>query len=441
MVINFSLNDSIILNNIFVGKNIAIIITLIFFSILFYVAFFHHTVWHEQDGIFYLLHGKEIFAGNSQNLQLVGAPIGTPIIYATLDDHFGNAFEIIKGISLISGTSIVILSYFIVKNIFGVKIALISQIIVAINPKLQLLSISTLNELLPISLIIASFYFLTKNELKNSHFIIMGILLGLSFMMRYQSVFIILGILLFLLIRNRNFSQNAIHGGILVLMFVVVASPVLIFNYMEYGQLVETDTSFYFLALFEFQNLEWRESLQNMKGDGTISLIFTDPNLFAQNYFFNLFNHNPDKLFNFGSLGNLSILPLIPILGFITVALGFLHTAQLSKDYRLWISFIASGVIGLLIFFIGDIAHHYFALILIPLIIFGIFSLKKIKSNLLPLFVVSIVFYFSLSIFPVYREYHFLPLLITFSILNSIFIVRIFSKLFSKQRFLENEKS
>ena len=60
-------------------------------------------------------------------------------------------------------------------------------------------------------------------------------------------------------------------------MFVVVASPVLIFNYMEYGQLVETDTSFYFLALFEFQNLEWRESLQNMKGDGTISLIFTDP--------------------------------------------------------------------------------------------------------------------------------------------------------------------
>jgi 4-amino-4-deoxy-L-arabinose transferase-like glycosyltransferase len=412
----------------------------VFFSVLFYVAFFHHTVWHEQDGIFYLLHGKEIFDGNSQNLQLVGAPIGTPIIYATLDNYFGNAFEIIKGISLLSGTSIVILSYFIVKNIFGVKIALISQIFIAINPKLQFLSISTLNELLPLSLIVASFYFLTKNELKNSHFIFMGILLGLSFMMRYQAIFIILGILLFLLIRNRNFSKNVIHGGVLVLMFVILASPMMIFNYVTYGQILENDLIFYFLGLNEFQNPEWRKSLQNMIGEGTMSLILIDPDLFVQNYFFNLFNHNPDKLFNFGSLGNLSIVPLIPILGFITVVLGFLHTAQITNDYRLWISIIISGIIGLLIFFIGDINHHYFALILIPLIIFGIFSLKKIKSNLLPLFVVSVVFYFSLSILPVYREYQFLLLLIPFSILNSIFIVKVFSKFFSKQRFLESRK-
>jgi hypothetical protein len=177
-----------------------------------------------------------------------------------------------------------------------------------------------------------------------------------------------------------------------------------------------------------------------MMGEGTMSLILIDPDLFVQNYFFNLFNHNPDKLFNFGSLGNLSIVPLIPILGFITVVLGFLHTAQITNDYRLWISIIISGIIGLLIFFIGDINHHYFALILIPLIIFGIFSLKKIKSNLLPLFVVSVVFYFSLSILPVYREYQFLLLLIPFSILNSIFIVKVFSKLFSKQRFLESRK-
>ncbi len=427
-------------NSFFVEKNIAIVIALVFFSVLFYVAFFHHTVWHEQDGIFYLLHGKEIFDGNSQNLQLVGAPIGTPIIYATLDNYFGNAFEIIKGISLLSGTSIVILSYFIVKNIFGVKIALISQIFIAINPKLQFLSISTLNELLPLSLIVASFYFLTKNELKNSHFIFMGILLGLSFMMRYQAIFIILGILLFLLIRNRNFSKNVIHGGVLVLMFVILASPMMIFNYVTYGQILENDLIFYFLGLNEFQNPEWRKSLQNMMGEGTMSLILIDPDLFVQNYFFNLFNHNPDKLFNFGSLGNLSIVPLIPILGFITVVLGFLHTAQITNDYRLWISIIISGIIGLLIFFIGDINHHYFALILIPLIIFGIFSLKKIKSNLLPLFVVSVVFYFSLSILPVYREYQFLLLLIPFSILNSIFIVKVFSKFFSKQRFLESRK-
>ena len=105
--------------------------------------------------------------------------MGTPIIYVVLGDLFGTPFEVAKSLSLISGTIIVLFSYFITKNIFGAKVAVITQIIVAVNTKLHFLSISALNELKSIALIISSFYFLTKNELKNSDFIFMGVLLGL----------------------------------------------------------------------------------------------------------------------------------------------------------------------------------------------------------------------------------------------------------------------
>ena len=446
-----SKNDSRISNYFFQGNKLPIIITAIFFFSMLYISFVHHTIWTEQDGIWYYQTGIEFFDGNSHNIQIINAPLGGPIIYAALDSLFGMPFEAAKSLSLISGTVIVLFSYFITKNILGVKVAVITQIIVAVNPKLHFLSISALNELMSIALIISSFYFLTKNELKNSDFIIMGILLGLSFMLRYPAILIILGIVIFLFIRNRKIRYNALKSGILILVFLTTASPILIFNYVTYENPMENDTSYLLLSLFQFQNPEWRESISEMREEGLISLILEDPYLFTQNYFYNLFSHNPSKLFNFGVLDNLSVFPPIPVLGFITVVLGFLYTVKISKDKTTWIRISAFTLIALLVFFVVDLAsgasttgsseyispaakssdianQYYFALVFIPLLILGIFSLKKIQRNLLPLFIVSIILFFVLSIIPVYRSYHFLILLIPLSILNSIFIYEVLPK-------------
>ncbi len=446
-----SKNNSSALNYFFQGNKLPIIITAIFFFSIFYVAFVHHIIWN-QDGIYYYLHGKEFFDGNLDNVQILGAPLGMPIIYVALGDLFGSPFEVAKSLSLISGTAIVLISYFIAKNIFGAKVAIITQIIVAVSTKLHFLSISALNELMPIALIISSFYFLTKNELKNSDFVIMGILLGLSFMLRYQAILIILGIVIFLFIRNRKIRHNAIKSGILILVFLTTASPILILNSMIYDNPMESDTSYYMLAIFQFQNPEWRESIGEIREEGLISLMLEDPYLFAQNYFYNLFSHNPSRLFNFGMLDNISIFPPIPVLGFITVALGFLYTIKISKDKKTWITISAFTLLTiLLVFFVSELANgtntvssseyispiakssgiatqYYFVLVFVPLLLLGIFSVKKIQKNLLPLFVVSIILFFSLSILPVYRSYNFLVLLIPFSILNSIFIYEILPK-------------
>ena len=459
-----SKNDSRISNYFFQGNKLPIIITAIFFFSMLYISFVHHTIWTEQDGIWYYQTGIEFFDGNSHNIQIINAPLGGPIIYAALDSLFGMPFEAAKSLSLISGTVIVLFSYFITKNILGVKVAVITQIIVAVNPKLHFLSISALNELMSIALIISSFYFLTKNELKNSDFIIMGILLGLSFMLRYPAILIILGIVIFLFIRNRKIRYNALKSGILILVFLTTASPILIFNYVTYENPMENDTSYLLLSLFQFQNPEWRESISEMREEGLISLILEDPYLFTQNYFYNLFSHNPSKLFNFGVLDNLSVFPPIPVLGFITVVLGFLYTVKISKDKTTWIRISAFTLIALLVFFVVDLAsgasttgsseyispaakssdianQYYFALVFIPLLILGIFSLKKIQRNLLPLFIVSIILFFVLSIIPVYRSYHFLILLIPLSILNSIFIYEVLPKFVYRLKNLEKVRN
>ena len=266
-----SKNDSRISNYFFQGNKLPIIITAIFFFSMLYISFVHHTIWTEQDGIWYYQTGIEFFDGNSHNIQIINAPLGGPIIYAALDSLLGMPFEAAKSLSLISGTVIVLFSYFITKNIFGVKVAVITQIIVAVNPKLHFLSISALNELMSIALIISSFYFLTKNELKNSDFIIMGVLLGLSFMLRYPAILIILGIVIFLFIRNRKIRYNALKSGILILVFLTTASPILIFNYVTYENPMENDTSYLLLSLFQFQNPEWRESISEMREEGLIS--------------------------------------------------------------------------------------------------------------------------------------------------------------------------
>lgn len=421
------------LSNFFSSNKLPLIITMIFFFSMLYIDFFHHTVWSEQDGIYYYYNGKEFFDGNAQNIQIIGAPFGTSIIYEVLNHFFAKPFEIAKGLSLISGTVIVLVSYFIVKNIFSSKIAIISQVFIAINPRFQFLSFSALNELMPIATIALSLYFLTKEHLKNSHVAIIGLLLGLSFMMRYQSIFIVLGILIFLFLRNKNHRQNLTYSVILILIFVISASPMLIYNYLTYNNPMENDTSFYLLALFKYQTPEWHESVQELRTEGISTLFFNDPNLFLKNYLFNIFSHNPNKIFNFGTFDNLSLIPLIPFIGFITVTLGFFHVAKVSNDKRSLISLIILGIVFFLVLLFGEFSEHYFAILFIPLLSLGILSINKIKTNFLPLLILSVVLFAFLSVIPVYRSYHFLLLLLPFSILNSIFLIEFLPKIFTKK--------
>ena len=141
-----------------------ILITAVFFFTIFYISFFHHLSFTENDGLFYYIAGEEILKGNAENIEIPGASIAGPILYALLGNLLGDAFTAGKIISLVGGTGIVFLSYFITKNLFDHKVALLTQLFFAVNAKIILLSVMVLNEIPPLFFIIISLYFATKNK-------------------------------------------------------------------------------------------------------------------------------------------------------------------------------------------------------------------------------------------------------------------------------------
>ena len=160
-----------------------------------FVSFTYHPYWFEFDGIYYLKAGETIIDGDGNNVKMFNAPIGGPIIYATINSIIDDGFNLIKIISIISGTGIVSISYYVFRNIFNYKIALLGQIFVAINPRLHILSIEAVNDILPILLMAISLYFITKREIKIQDVIIAGTLLGIGSMIRFQPILVLITIL------------------------------------------------------------------------------------------------------------------------------------------------------------------------------------------------------------------------------------------------------
>src|SRR3989344_7981318 len=182
-------------------------ITIGFFLITSYAAFFNHTYWtiFDQDGLIYLEGGKEILNGYGKNVQFLNAGPGGPVLFAALDSVFHDGFFAVKLVSVLSGTGIVFFSYYIIKNIFNSKIAIVGQLFVAFNPWFNVLSTQALIDLLPIFLSIVSLYFLTKENWKFYDLMIIGSVTGLAFMVRYQSILVLFTAIIVVLLSQKKF--------------------------------------------------------------------------------------------------------------------------------------------------------------------------------------------------------------------------------------------
>ena len=100
-----------------------LLITLIFFSCTFYVSFFVDNPALSGDALYYFFTGKQILDGEGENVKVLLAPIGGPIIFATLDNFFNDPYITIKIISLLSGSVIVFLSFFIIIESYCMNIS------------------------------------------------------------------------------------------------------------------------------------------------------------------------------------------------------------------------------------------------------------------------------------------------------------------------------
>jgi 4-amino-4-deoxy-L-arabinose transferase-like glycosyltransferase len=403
-----------------------ILISIVFFCIIFYISFFHNLDFTQPDGIFYYNAGKEILKGNPENVDLAGSSIAGPVLHAFLGNILGNGFTAGKIISLLGGTGIVFLSYYITKNLFDKKVALLTQLLFAVNAKIIFLSVMVLNETSPLLFIFISLYFATKKQKSIRDFLLIGLFLGISFSFRYQSGIVLLSFLIFLLIFERKKILKFKQSFLTFFSFLLTISPVLVYNFITHGKLSTSKSNMYILDLFKFQTIEWHSKVREIHDEGLISAFLIDPNLFLKNYFYNLLYHNPDHLFKFStdSFDSLSIIPIIPIVGMIPVFGGFLYITKIRlSKFQGSIMILSFFTLVVLILFFGEIEYHFMLLLIVPFVVLGISNIKKIPDNVKFLLILTIMFMVGISIIPVYRAYQLLPIWLIFPALSSLFLI------------------
>ena len=121
---------------------------------------------------------------------------------------------------------------------------MLGQLFVVFTPRIGILSLQTLNEIIPIFLIFGSFFFITKKNINLKHIVIIGILLGTAFTFRYQSGLILIAFVIFLLIRNKQIKKNLLFAGLLLIIFTLIIGPMLIYNFQTHGNLIDSNSSF-----------------------------------------------------------------------------------------------------------------------------------------------------------------------------------------------------
>jgi 4-amino-4-deoxy-L-arabinose transferase-like glycosyltransferase len=439
-----NLNEQNVQKINFISSNkYPLIITLGFFLIFSYITFFHHNYWwSDVDGVFYLLTGDQILNGDGHNVHIVDAPVGGSVLSASIGSLLDDGFLAMKIIALLSCTGIVFVSFYIIRNIFSFKVALVGQLIVAFTPRLELNAILSMNEMFPIFLTFISLFLITKKHTNLIYLILISVMLGIAVMIRYQPGLVFIGILIFILIRDKKIRINITHAIIMTGIFLIVISPLLAYNYSTYGNFIDSDADFYLYINSEIQTTEGNKILEsNITEEKTQDVIYLQ-NIFWENYFYNMLYHNPSLFFNFNTPEhNLSVIPIIPFVGMIPVLGGlifYLKPIWSKNNYVILFSSITITTISILI--IGSFEKHFFAIILIPMIILIILNKKSVDNRLLPLLIVTIVFAVMISILPLHNAKHWFPIWIIAPTLTALFIVEVIPKIYSKLINITNNK-
>ena len=418
-------------------QKIPILITIAFFLITSYVAIFHNNYWLvDHDGRITLQIGEEILAGDGKNIRLHNAPLGGPIIYAFLNSFFDDGFNLLKSIAVLSSSGAVFFSYFILKNIFNRKIALVGQLFFAFNPWLCFFAIQAENEMLPVFLISVSLYFITKKELKLRDMVVVGVVLGIASTIRFQALVVLITFIIFIFLRDRKVRKNFFFAITILLVFLIPLIPLIFYNYTTNETILGTGGAFFMTYNYQYQYPEWTEQVLqiHMDGGSTFDAIFVDLDLFLKNYFHNLFYNMPNRLFNFGYDNiNSSLMNSVPFFGLIPAISVLIYKFKIKINKNNLIIVLSSAIVStFLILLIGDIHSHFFAIVGIPLFLLALFNIKNIQKNALPLWILPVTFILIMSMAYIRQGEHFFIIWFSWAMLGGIFFADILPQLFKK---------
>jgi len=352
---------------------IAIIITAIYCIATGITATIFNPFFNMDSSIFYYYTGKQILQGLGNEVFIPNAPLSYAVLSALTDDPFTH----MKIISIFSTTGIIFFSYLIVRQIFNSKVAVLTTLFISLYAGLQSHAYQIQTDVFPMFLLFVSFYYITKRELNYKKIILVAVFLGASYSLKYPAAIIAIGFLIFFLIYTKPRFKNAI---LFFTVCVLVASPVLIFNYSITGEFTTSNSSS--LILHEWNDVpsEWYEE----QSYNDPFLVIKDMNLLFQNFSAHMYKGIFNTILNFdGNWNNLSIFPLIPYLGMVPLFGGiyFVRKSIPENLKPLIITFLIFLPIMCIFAQITNPTRLFPPALIIP--IFSALFFSKIKKNYL----------------------------------------------------------
>jgi 4-amino-4-deoxy-L-arabinose transferase-like glycosyltransferase len=164
-------------------------------------------------------------------------PVGWPLQIAFLYVVFGNNnINAVLIYNFILSSFSILLFYTIAKKLFDMNIALISSLIVALNPIFILTSVRTTTETNFLFFLMLSIYFLIRCKQTNkiSDYMLFGVFIGFTSFVR-PVAFLYFFLFLFLFFVTKKFNLKSLFS---LIAFLVVLSPWVIRNYIVFNRFI-----------------------------------------------------------------------------------------------------------------------------------------------------------------------------------------------------------
>tara|TARA_B100001146_G_scaffold189817_1_gene174521 strand:- start:59 stop:1825 length:1767 start_codon:yes stop_codon:yes gene_type:complete len=372
----------------------------------------------------YYYAGQQTLYGDRESVYLASTPIGWSVLLASADSIVNDVFITAKLFSVVFATGILVLSFFIIRNVFDKKLALLVQTIIAVTPFFHVEAILTHSEMLPVFLIFLSFYFITKKKLSGRDLILCGVFLGLASMLRYQAILVAISCLPFFLIQYKKIHLS--KTLLFLIFFIAAFSPLLIYNFITFGTFIESDPSLYFTAFDQVtEDPEWEKTFAERSTGVNTNMLFEVDKNFIENYFHNLFVSNPHRMFQFThDIQNWSPIPFFQYIGIPIILGGAIAVFNRHIEKKEIIFLVTISFIILIFLIMSGYTEYFFASIIIPVLVLGIRSIKQIEQNVLPLLIIPVCFFIMISIITIKHPFDLFGILLIPATLTALFIVK-----------------
>ncbi|MFX0137038.1 MAG: glycosyltransferase family 39 protein [Candidatus Hodarchaeota archaeon] len=320
------------------------------FLILLLLSRSHEMGGYDVETDFYgsyAIAAKHILEGKSYEDPYHGP--GYPCVLALGSLLFHDMFLTGKIISIISGLLFGIFTYKVIKNIFNSRIAFFTVLILLINILPYPVVVGT--DIFFAFLVTLSIYFIFKNrQPSNLNIILGGLVAGYAYLTRYDAIFLILSVAFsFFIINPKRISWRQGFKSVFIFCstFFIVALPLLIINYMKYGNPLFNLTYLNMASNFyDIKGVSTAESLNaaSVKFDSFLAVLFYDPIRFIigviQNAYYGhfqnvVFNVLRFPLYLFTVPGTVLLMKrsnksqlsyfTIPVFGFLLLSLSIFH--------------------------------------------------------------------------------------------------------------------